>query len=40
VLPGCTPALAARHDDGQAWAWLTDGPRRLASIRLDRDPPG
>jgi len=34
------PALAASHDDGQAWAWLSDGPRRLASIRLDRDPPG
>ena len=39
VLPGCTPVLAASHDDGQAWAWLTDGERSLASIRLDRDPP-
>jgi acyl-ACP thioesterase len=40
VLPGCAPVLAASHDDGQAWAWLTDGPRRLAVVRLDRDPPG
>jgi hypothetical protein len=40
VLPGVEPALAASHDDGQAWAWLTDGPRRLAVVRLDRDPPG
>jgi acyl-ACP thioesterase len=39
VLPGCEPALSASHQDGQAWAWLTDGSRRLASIRLDRDPP-
>ena len=39
VLPGCEPVLAASHEDGQAWAWLTEGQRRLASIRLDRDPP-
>jgi hypothetical protein len=39
VLPGCEPVLQASHEDGQAWAWLSDGPRRLASIRLDRDSP-
>ncbi len=37
VLPGTEPVLRTTGQDGRAWAWLTDGERHLASIRLDRE---
>jgi acyl-ACP thioesterase len=38
VLPGCEPSLRTTATEDQAWAWLTAGDVRLASLRLDRDP--
>ena len=34
MLPGCQPDLIAIRSDGQLHAWLTEGPKVLASARL------
>jgi hypothetical protein len=34
ILPGHDPRLLTGGDGGDLYAWLCDGPRRLASARL------